>query len=123
MLDAITYFRATVAKQSDNTHARIGLAAALFGTGQYQDAITESRTILTSAPNDSSAHSILGQSELPKLGQNDDGLHEIETALKLDPGNNELRALLLIAYNTTGHKDHPADTLIKARKCRRTLAH
>jgi len=105
-VDAIPYFRETLAKQSDNNSARIGLAAALFGDGQYQQAATEARTVITAAPNNTDAHSILGQAEL-HLGLNDDGLHELETALKLDPGNTELRGLLVLAYNTTGHKDHP----------------
>jgi membrane associated rhomboid family serine protease/Flp pilus assembly protein TadD len=104
--NALTYFREVVATQPASISARIGLAASLFGLGQYQEAATESRRVLTTAPNDSNAHSILGQADL-RLGSNDEGIHEIETSLKLDPSNTELRALLLIAYNTTGHKDRP----------------
>jgi membrane associated rhomboid family serine protease/Flp pilus assembly protein TadD len=99
--NAITNFRASLAQQSNNDHARIGLAAALFGNTQYQEAATEARTILTASPNDSNAHSILGQAEV-QLGAVPDGIHEMETALQLDPKNSELRAHLLSVYQTTG---------------------
>jgi membrane associated rhomboid family serine protease/Flp pilus assembly protein TadD len=104
--NAITNFRASLAHDSNNPSAHLGLAEALLGDHQYQEARTEARTVLSAAPKDSNALGILGQTEI-QLGAIDDGLHDMETALQLDPGNSELRGLLLIAYASTGHKIHP----------------
>jgi membrane associated rhomboid family serine protease/Flp pilus assembly protein TadD len=99
---AITKLRQSLATNPDNPRARLGLANSLLGAKQYQDAADEARKVVAALPKDAEAHEVLGHAEV-NLGQTDDGIHEMETALQLDPNNVEMRTDLLAVYMATGH--------------------
>jgi len=99
--DAIPNFQASLAHQPSNLSVHLGLASAFLGKLQYQQAAEEARTVISQVPDNWGAHDILGQAEI-QLGAVPDGLHELETALQIEPKNSELRARLLAAYQATG---------------------
>ena len=105
---AATKFQQVLGDEPDNAPARLGFAAALLGQHKDQDAATEARKAIAAMPKDSESHAVLGQAEI-RLGTIDDGIHEMETAVQLDPDNADLRTRLLAAYMATGRSPHFAD--------------
>jgi len=106
--NALTILQQCLTQDPANSHARIGLAAALLGTAQYQQAADEARKVISELPNEAEPHDLLGQAEI-QLGAIPDGLHELETALQINPKDADLRSRLLAEYQATGRASQYRD--------------
>jgi rhomboid protease GluP len=94
----------SVTNNPSNPFAHLSLARVLLLKNENTEAAKEARKVVDAVPNDAMAHDVLGEAEV-RLGKDDDGLHEIETAVQLAPDDSELRMRLIGAYTTTGHED------------------
>jgi len=86
------YERALAAMPSDS-RARGDYAMMLTDAGQWEQAIVQATEVLQAAPDDFTAHVILGAA-YQKLGRLDDACRHLETATRLQPGySGTVRAL------------------------------
>jgi Flp pilus assembly protein TadD len=71
----------------------VNLGVTLYTLERYEEAVTAYRAALTLRPDDAVVHADLGRSLL-RLGQDGEGLHEMQTAVRLDPNLTAERELL-----------------------------
>jgi tetratricopeptide (TPR) repeat protein len=93
--DAVTLCREGLARYPHYTTARLTLARALADAGQPETALDEVRAIIDLSPKDVQCHRFAAEL-LRKQGDIAGAVAHLETAVALDPGDRESRALLAL---------------------------
>jgi len=91
--EAIALCREGLVRYPDYTTARLILAKALMAQEAFTEALGELETILTIAPRDVQCHRLAAEAHR-RRGDIDAAVRHLETAVGLDPGDRESRALL-----------------------------
>ncbi|MBI2493114.1 MAG: tetratricopeptide repeat protein [Candidatus Rokubacteria bacterium] len=91
--DAVRVCRDGLVRYPHYTTARLILAKALSAEGDLDGALAELRTILEVSPKDVQCHRLAAEIHR-RRGRIDEAVGHLETAVRLDPGDRESRALL-----------------------------
>jgi tetratricopeptide (TPR) repeat protein len=91
--EAVTLCREGLARYPHYTTARLILAKTLAGEGQLDAALAELAAILDVSPKDVQCHRLAADVHR-RAGRIDTAVTHLETAVRLDPGDRESRALL-----------------------------
>jgi adenylate cyclase len=91
---AETLARLAVALDSNNAVARSTLSYALLGRGDFDGALTEAERALALSPNLASGYWARGRT-LIFSGRPEEGLRDVQTSLRLDPGGPDIALRLL----------------------------
>ncbi|MDD5350918.1 MAG: tetratricopeptide repeat protein [Chthoniobacteraceae bacterium] len=87
---AIAQYREAVRIKGEVIELRRNLAGALMARGLLEEAAEQYRIMIKDAPNDSDSHGALGAA-LANLGRFAEAKAEMETALRINPGNGPAR--------------------------------
>lgn len=98
--DAIALCRDGLVRYPHYTTARLILAKALAAEGELEPALAETRAILDLSPRDVQCHRLAAEIHR-RLGRIDETVTHLETAVRLDPGDRESRALLGLLQTAT----------------------
>jgi len=82
---ALDWLKTAVRVNPNHFRAQVNLAVTLYTLQRYEDAVPAYRAALALNPDDAVVHADLGRSLL-KLGQDGEGLRELQVAVRLDPG-------------------------------------
>lgn len=93
--DAITTCRAGLQRYPHYTTARLILAKTLLAENEPSAALAEIEAILQVSPRDVQCHRLAAEAHR-RLGSIDAAVQSLETAVSLDPGDRESRALLSV---------------------------
>lgn len=91
--DAVRLCREGLGRYPHYTTARLILAKALLAEGQLEPALAELAAILEVSPKDVQCHRLAAELHR-RAGRIDTAVTHLETAVRLDPGDRESRALL-----------------------------
>ncbi|MBI1963760.1 MAG: tetratricopeptide repeat protein [Candidatus Rokubacteria bacterium] len=91
--DAVRVCRDGLVRYPHYTTARLILAKALSAEGDLDGALAELRAILEVSPKDVQCHRLAAEIHR-RRGRIDEAVGHLETAVRLDPGDRESRALL-----------------------------
>lgn len=98
--DAIRLCREGLERYPHYTTARLILAKALLGQDELDDALAELSAILAVSPNDVQCHRLMAEIHR-RQGRLDVAVQHLGTAVRLDSGDRESRALLGLLRATT----------------------
>ncbi|MBI3636775.1 MAG: tetratricopeptide repeat protein [Candidatus Rokubacteria bacterium] len=98
--EAVTLCREGLARYPHYTTARLILAKALLGEGQLDQALAELAAILEVSPKDVQCHRLAAEVHR-RARRIDTAVTHLETAVRLDPGDRESRALLGLLRSST----------------------
>lgn len=90
---ALDWLRTAVRVNPDHFRAQVNLGVTLHVLARYDEAATAYRAALALQADDAGVHADLGRSLL-KLGQEGEGLRELQIAVRLDPSLTEEREFL-----------------------------
>jgi tetratricopeptide (TPR) repeat protein len=102
MPEAISHFEAALAAKPDHVMANYSLGVALYVTGRRSEAVPRFRRVIALSGNKPSlmvanSHLLLGAVLMDTNATADEGLRELETAVRLKPGDAEATAMLAAA--------------------------
>lgn len=98
--DAVRVCRDGLVRYPHYTTARLILAKALSAEGDLDGALAELRAILEVSPKDVQCHRLAAEIHR-RRGRIDEAVGHLETAVRLDPGDRESRALLSLLRAAT----------------------
>lgn len=99
--EAITLCREGLRRYPHYTTARLILAKTLLAEGQLEQALAELAAILEVSPKDVQCHRLAAEIHR-RAGRIEPAVTHLETAVRLDPGDRESRALLGLLRSSPG---------------------
>jgi tetratricopeptide (TPR) repeat protein len=115
--EAITFYRAALARDPNDAVTRSNLGSALAAKGQLDEAIAQYRTALDLAPNDADGHYNLANA-LMAQGKLTDAALQFREALRIEPGLADAYLNLGNALVALGQTEEAADHYRRAIELR-----